>query len=607
MLIFVFFNVATILVGYFILLLFLRRSWQFFLHISAAWIIGQMIASNLVFAFSYFYPISPELILIISFIMLIFSSLIFFYLFKNSDDSNILEISFENAPSFYLSLFVITIITFICLGNIYNNFPNSLPAISCPFFDEDISFIQSFLYGTNKYRNSFFFFKDPLELNETFSKSPIPLFFPASCSILGISIHDALYYTTFLNILSTTALFYYSASIRNIHGFLYVMITLFQSGLSFFHYFFTSHEKCQSVACDFYHEYGFSVTNPMYQLFSHHLLFSIASTVSFPLCILSLCYANDPDAEFNIHLLGGFLAALIPNFFTSFSVFFIALCRDNTVKGYLPFAISLIPRFIFSHLIIKPIWREFQNDGVHYSQLLIMIENFGLMIYTFINSMRKNKEELNDYLARLSVLLLLVVFRDGNGTFENSLAIHSVFTSFVCLAYCEQLCQHISNSPFKPGLRRGFSYFMWFLSAFVVICGGLICLCNTIDHRHNSIFDKYDEELSQFVDVYISLNATLFSRSKRFLPFSFINGRQAFIGDMGDAWNRGNDKIAEFKSTYYQIDNKEKTVYQIMTQINAAYFVIENDDPWATTTSILNFVLIFHNQKYSIFQIHPSQ
>ena len=175
----IFYCLSSTFLGYILILLILKRSWQFSIHAFSGWLIGQIITSTFLFFISYFTVISPYIIFIISLIMIIISLFIYIYLWKNYDH-DIFEISFEHSSLYYFSIFVISIVSFIYLGNTYQNFPYSLPKISIPFLDDEISFISSVLYGINCKRKNFFTFKDPNNLNSTYNRPILPLLFAAS-------------------------------------------------------------------------------------------------------------------------------------------------------------------------------------------------------------------------------------------------------------------------------------------------------------------------------------------------------------------------------------------------------------------------------------------
>ena len=377
-----FFCLSSTFLGYILILFFLKRSWQFIIHIFSGWIIGQIITSVFLFIFTYFTVISPEIIFIISLIMLGLALSFYLYLWKKYDH-NIFDISFEHSASYYLAVFITSIISFIYLGNIYQYFPYSTSKISISFLDDELSFISSVLYGINSKRSHFFTFNDPNKLDTTFNRPVFPLLFVASLASFNYDMKNVLFFIHYLNALSTTVILYYFCVIQNGRGLLFVLIVMLNGGWAFFLHFFFS----KNGNYDYIHDAGFRVTFPIYHFFAHHLSLSLSSSVSIPLTILSLCYAEDYDKNINVHLFGGFLASLIPNFLTSASVFLIAFCNKDNAKGFLPFAFTLIIKYLRSDIIVMPIWREFQNEGYHFSQIFIWFETFGplffIILYTF--------------------------------------------------------------------------------------------------------------------------------------------------------------------------------------------------------------------------------
>lgn len=568
------FCLSSTVLGYTLILFFLKRPWQFTIHVFSGWIVGQIVSSLFIFVITYFTIISPEIIFLISLIMLIISLFAYIYLWKNCDH-NIFEIAFEHSSLYYFAVFIISIISFIYLGNVYQYFPYSLPKISISLLDDEISFISSVLYGINRKRSNFFTFKDPNNLNSTFNRPILPLLFASTIASFDYDLKNVLFFIHFLNTIGTTVILYYFCIIQNGKGLLFVFLMMLNGGMAFFHHFFSKNENI-----DYIHEVGFRVPLPIYHFFAHHLSFSLSSSVSIPLTILSLCFAEDDDKNINVHIFGGFLASLIPNFLTSISVFLIAFCNKESTKGFLPFAFSLVIKYFQSDIIVMPIWREFQNEGYRFSQIFIWFEAFGPLFFTIFYSfkMQNDQKFFYYYLARFSIFLLLCVFRNGKDTFENSLAINCIFFPFLVLSFSEIICNIIYRYRYKNSVMKGIVFAICFLCILTFLIGGIFCLHNSEKNRKYKLIDKSDEEIGKFINLNIPFNSLIFARPRRFQPASFLAGRQVLIGYPNDVWKNGNENVVKYLSFYRSIDHHINSTIDIMEEIKTSYVLANKND-----------------------------
>lgn len=613
MIVLLFFCFSSTFLGYVLILFFLKRSWQLVIHVLSGWIVGQIITSLLILIISYFILISPVILLLISLTILIIALFICLFLWKKYDHS-IFSISLEESPSYYFTIFVISTISFVYLGNVYQYFPYSLPKLSIPIIDDEVSFISSFLYGINSKRTQIFTFKDPNKLNATFNRSVLPLIFAASLISFDYKIKDVLFFIHFFNIIATTAILFYYSAIQKGNSILFVFLVMLNGGWAFFYHFFstnqvnTQNSLNNSLLLDFIHDVGFRVSLPIYHFFAHHLSFSLSSSVSVPLSILSLCYAEDDEKNINLHLFGGFLASLIPNFLPSASVFLIAFCNKNSVKGFLPFLLTLLPKYLRSDIIVKPIWREFQNEGYHYSQIFIWFEAFGPMFFSIIYSFRfqNDKKFYYFYLTRLSAFLLLCVFRDGNETFENSIAINSVFVPFIALAFSEIMCNLIHIYRSQKSKTQGFVFAVVVFVSITYILGGIFCLKNSIENKKFELINENDERVDSFIKSNIPFNSLIFARPRRLQPASFLSGRQTLIGYPNDMWNKGGNNITKYLLFYKLIDHHINSTINIMNEIGSSYLLsLNNDSSFIFSTENNDNIIksIYKNDDWSIYEI----
>ncbi|OHS96860.1 hypothetical protein TRFO_09765 [Tritrichomonas foetus] len=614
-----YFTASTVL-GYLIVLLFLRKSWQICTHIFSGWIIGQILCSFLLFLFTFISSITIEILVSLILVEMGISFFIFLYLWNNFDHS-LFEISFEESFSYYFSILTIAVISYVYLSNIYSNVPYSVPFISIPTFDEELSFISSVLYGINSkkadisilnntskfnlfnaskcYFNKIFdqiLFNDPFNMKEKYKQPTIPLLYVVGCCALGLPINDALFIIHFLNILATTAFLFYFATLQGGKRFLFIICMMLNGGWAFFRFFFI-----YDSSCDFIFNNGYRTHLPIYHFLTHHLSFSLSSSYSIPLAILSLCYSENELSDVNSYLFGGFLASLIPNFLTSISVFAISFCHPNCVKIIFPFLVSLIPKILKENLIVQPVWREFQNEGYYFSHLLIWFESFGPVFLATIHLLfnYKDKSFYHLFLSRLSLFLLLNIIRDGNDIYETSIAINSVFLPFIILYSLESLF-NIKYYFSKNGSLKGFVNAIVGIVIFTYIAGGGI---NIIKTRENTIevLNEYDLRLSEYINDNINTNETFYVLNPKSMnPITILLGRQLFMGNTTFVWKRGGD-IQFALSDFLEID-QSGNISSILKKYNFHYLLIHNEiKEDAFNLSLTCFRTLFSNEKWNLY------
>ena len=571
-------------------------------------------------------------------IELVLSILIIIGLYRKDD--SIFKIEFEESPSFYFTMFLISFISYFYLKNAYREFPYSIPKSAVAMIDMELSFASSIIYGVNSQRNDFIIFKNPLNSNSNFEQTTLPMFFLSGCissnnmspNIFKVAYTDILFHIYFLNILSTGIFLYYFATIHNLNGFfgtLFVLATFLNSGWAFFRYIFYSNANNN---LDFYQSIGFLVPLPLFHFFAQHLCFSLTSSISIPLTILSLCFNEDSESDIcTIRIFGGFLSSLIPDFFSSFGSFAISLCYKNDIQLVIPFTLSLIPKMLSLDLCVMPLWREFQNEGYYYSQVLIWFELLGPMFFsllfllvipflkkvlTFNSDFEENEFFFDFCLPRFAVFILLNFIREENGFFSNSLAINGIFIPLCSLIftqmlynfYHEILLKEKKRYPTLKGSILALSSFIYL--SFIV--GGLIFLKNILNSQMylNSskinITDKYkcDNMLQNFIMQNTTNDDIFFGYPIILNPISFYSGKQLFMGDIETVWKYSltTSDISKVLTTLKKYKNKLNPMYLIENN-NISYIFSTNDDSIIKNLKKSFYNIIFQNKCWSLYKI----
>lgn len=584
---------STTVFGYSVTTLILCQTWTFFLHVFAGWIVGSMLSSVILFFYTFIHPMSPILVCFLIVTQASLTVLIIEYL-KNKKKKNPTmrtSIRFEESVWFFLILcfagvLSLTYLNFIYRGSVVDG-KIEFSTILKPFLYHEYSFINSLLYGANVERKNFFLFEEPLMAGETMKKSPLPLLFEAACIEIGSNYSSCSTLICFLNTLATAAFLFFFIKRFSRHLFLASVCYFLNSGWSFFRLLF-NHNIPKTA--DLVHDVGKEFNIPNYQTMAFLLSIPKESSFAVPLGLLAIGLVQSSPVKPRPCVLAGFAASLIPIPSVSAAVFAFCLTFPNTFKTVLPFAVSLIPKFINSGFNFNPIWREFQMQGVFLSGIATSFEVFGPALLTFA-FFKKWTIPVNRALSSLSITVFFAMFREGKSTIPISSITACMFLP-ILMAMMHELIetyQHYQTSDKLAGATR----FIFFFTLFVYICGGVACMVRTNSSRE-PLINADDFSVCEKLRNSIPMNETYVVSEENSYFLSFLSGKSVFLDQptyMYDAGYRVTYRILKQRSIL------KGNITEEMTKQGLRYIAMkENPDP-------ASFECLFQSNLISVFKL----
>lgn len=499
---------TTILFGFFLMMLIRGYSITGLVQISISWLLGSMSTSLIVWVETLFIPFDVKTV----YRTIVYQILFVFFTFDSYFDMrpHFLNFKFENHRHFYTVIISVSIISLIYLNSIYSNSPFFVPYTMSQIVDQESSFLCSFLSGSNnfprfkdaltihKYHNYFknishlvttedlkneidedlfnylnhshttnftnihnpffyfikpLFFNDPMRNFKTFSLPSFPLIYLSLLNASGLSYSEASVILCFLNIVATSiAVLFFSHFFFKIFDVSIVVIFLFCSGWSFYHFCQNPYLLTEPLDFDLIHSFGSTRKSPFFSPIWNLLSYSKHTSFAIPMALMSLALAHVPNArKKTTYTLAGFLVALNPSPAVSVALSISLLFYTNSIKYIWPFLLLNIPKLItfnenyllsnantlFSFNIkYNPIWREYQLNGVFYSFIVVWFDSFGPLFFVFLFSplilyISHSKLLTRRFLASFYSFVFLNFFRVGNDYVENITAIISVFLPLV--------------------------------------------------------------------------------------------------------------------------------------------------------------------------------
>jgi hypothetical protein len=483
---------------------------------------------------TYFAPLTAAHVYAFILFQILVGAVLVFFLFSKFG-SHIFDLDFEQAFDYWLLLAAVSVFSLWFLRRVYLGLPYRSVCAGVSVFETELGFSQSLLTGPNRRRPHFFSFVNPLNFNSSFEGPTAALCFLAACSALGGSYSEVSIVMCFMNILATTAFLYFIAIDFTSHRFSFVLCVLFHGAWAFFLFFFTSNQS------DLIHNIHSSRTVPFAQLFSHFLSLSKSHSASIPLAILSLGFAEAEDSPANFLVFGGFLAALIPEFLTSFLVFGVGSCFPDCIWTFLPFMVSLLPKFGNLHVQLVPLWREWQMDGIFFSPVLIWVESFGFaflaLFYAFFVPQRPHI--FHQFVAKFAGFLFACCMRDGQDYSANAVAIQCVFLPQLTLMFVK-LCFNIGSRYRSQRLKSALLTVGVFAMGVYVI-GGFLSLYRTANSEQTFVDPSAWVILENHVRA-IDPESVVLCRPMLCRIAAYF-GKQIVIGNWTTVWKTGQSRI----------------------------------------------------------------
>lgn len=559
-----------------------------------------------------------------------------------------------------------------------------------------------------------FFFNDPMRNGKTFTWPTLPLIYLASLNELGMTYSEASIIVCLLNTIATVVgIFFLSHFFLSKTDLSIVLIFLFSSGWALFHFLYQNdNENSKSRFSEFddydlIHSFGKERKCPFFSPILNLLSFSKHSSFAIPLSLFTLAFAHPLTViKPTTYILAGILLLLNPSPATSLSLIISLSFYSNSIKYILPFVVSVIPKLIvfndnfninehflsvienndksfdfynnqkcscrlaqaISLLIkVKPLWREYQMQGIFYSQILIWFDSFGFLFFFLILSpfllyMINSSILTQRFIASFASFVILSVFRVGNDYFENSTAIISVFLPYLVLLYSKSL-DKISNSDENNinidslNSKRRFAFFNnlsnFFLNGkngkskqyqgvfkainliFVSIAVfGTFCSAFVVSgFRINQLLPAnfYYKYLNPNLSISIEKpkrtfeipennfyfienlkkssihpRTPIFCDPRIFNPISAFGGRPVFSGNLHELWRRGADISEEL--AIIELINQTNDRYLIMTKLGYEYLFEDIEKPFIiVNSSIINmFDVLYTDEKYIFSKIREN-
>lgn len=329
------------------------------------------------------------------------------------------------------------------------------------------------------------FFSDPIRNGKTFIWPTLPLIYLAALNEVGLSYSEASLIVCFLNTISTVVgIFFLSFFFLAKIDICVVILFLFSSGNSFF-YFFTQNGNnkleynlfSKYDDFDLIHDFGKERKSPFYSPILNLLSFSKHTSFAIPLALFTLAFAHPLIVKLpTTYILAGIFLLLNPSPAVSLSLIIALLFYSNSIKYILPFTLSILPKLIifndnfnidnnflniienntiyfnennlvgyhsnrFSEAIsflirYKPIWKEYQIQGIFYSPFWAYFDFFGILFFfLLISPLILYLIDLpiftQRFIASFSSFIIFSLIRVGNDYYENCAAIISVFLPFL--------------------------------------------------------------------------------------------------------------------------------------------------------------------------------
>lgn len=547
----------------------------------SGWLLGSIGTGIVFYITSYIIPIS----FLHSFLIIIaqISGSYFLMKSKRTYKSNLL---IDPNPWFFFLIIFTAGISLSYLAKIYRKMPNNIPNIMVPFYDDEMSFITSVLYGCNRRRSNPFFFKNPRISNFIYYGYPVPLLYTAGLMSLGASYSDASIIICFMNIMVTTFTFYYISK-KYIHWPVMATIIFLFSG-SWASYIYLRYTNRSNLNNDLVHRFTPTHSCNWYQPFA--CLLSMSKSASYAIAMAQCAINWTPT------IMSPILAMLIPSTLTSFATFGVLCGLPNMLPKIIPFALTLLLRlhpFVYRFL---PIYREAEMRGTFFAPIMIWFIALGpmfLVLFFFgwkgIEGKNKRTRDSSDrgveytnasrerfqihLFASIGPFLLLHFFREGTSSFENILAITATVFPVAVILFTD-LMRRYSRWPTDEEYRGCAIFIMTATFAFLLY-GGYLCMSRIVKSVDiNILFTKNALEIAKFINEKVSPGAVIFIYPKKLNPI-ILTGRQAYIGDKQLLWESG----VQFQSKLDDYDNlvSEQDNVDLFKKLGIHYVIQESD------------------------------
>jgi len=590
---FLLFIISTICFGFSIVMIVKKHPWSLMLQLSISWLVGSMTTSIIVFIFSYFLAFDKTLVNGVFIFQIICFSLTVFYFWRyGSKAQKITWIYFEKSPWLYLSLLIVGIPAYFYIRKFYIQFPHRISYSARMEIEFDHGVMASIINGVNFRRKNFLHLSDPFLVNATIKDSPLPFVYSACLALNSQYYNSFSLIISFFNILSTALAVFVLSTAYTKFPLLCVVLFFYNGGWSLFRLYNTKNH-----VPDLINDVGREYHVPFYQVFFKFLIAQKSSSFTIPIAIFSfslLQTSKTGPSYKSAFLLSGLIASLVPKFSVSIALFLAGASFPNSVIYFLPFAISLIPKYDNSRYLIKPLWREYQMNGVFFSQIICWLDAFGPLIFTIfrITSLFKDQAFTHAFLSSFSTFLMACFFREGGDYRANALIISSIFYPFLCIAFVRFMTESINSSK---GQTKGVKVFLFVSMILVYVIGALVSINRQLDVVVQGM-SKETIQMGFAASKLVPQNETVLAPFIPMNPISVVAGRQLVGTEINTLWARGENTFL-LSLINYQIESGEDIV-RIMKDLGVSYLFELKSMPIVTNNPVKmqNFSVLHRNE-----------
>ena len=595
------FVLTTILFGSSLILLVRQRLFTVFVHLSLGWLIGSMLTSLLVFVETYFIPLSKNTVIVVMVLQVLFSVIVFLIFWKiyKTERKQRFSITFERGPWLILSILFAILYSLFLNYDFFRPFPNFIPNTARPYLEVEHSAMASMFVGVNSKRPRFFVLEDPMCINQKLNMSPLPVTLLACMAQLTPNFVDTSIVITTLNAMASAIALYTLATCYTSVPFVCVVFIMLNGAWAMFRYLYTSNE-----GADLIHNVDREFNVPFYQIFFNFIIASKTASFVFPMAVFAVAFtiSHRTSGEYlRYYLISGLLTALCPSFMTSASLFILSTCNLSSLFMVLPFFVVLPLKWKYAALSYEPIWREYQMNGMFFSQILSWVDAFGpvsIIFFVFIFFFN-DVYVFHRIVSTFTVVSFLSFFRNGGYYFENALAAASVvFPVFSAIFFKgkEVLVRKFNQKI--GGIINALFYFIVITSIMGGVLSGYRQAIRCVPG-----FTSKEQPVGSWVVKHVPVNETVFMVQMPMNPVSFSAGRRVYTGLSQDIWERGEN----FRSPLNNLRKVDLVggTPNLMRLLNLTYLVENNEVPLVSNVkSFYNqYTVLEKNEKYKLMKL----
>lgn len=512
------------------------------LHLVSGWLVGSMLTGWGILFYTYFSQLTEKITMLIMVIQVLAAVVIFLmgYLINLKKKKSGSKLAIEKAPQFHFLLLFIGAIVLWINYNYYKGFPFMIPYGATETIEMEHSAMTSILSGVNFQRKHMFTIEDPMLANSTLTVFPVPIFYTAAMCTLDQSYVNIGCIISFLNSISTATVMYFFCTGYTTHPATCTILFLLNGGFAI-HFLFSN----RSGEIDLVHNVGREYNVPFYQILFEFLITSKTNSFVLPLAIFALSIiqtAKNTSDYYTTFILAGIMAGLVPNPFTLIAILIVGICRTNSFLMFVPFAaFGLLPQLFVIRLHKIPVWREYQMNGIFFSQIISWMEAFGpFFFYIFIFPVvTSDYKYIHRFISTLLALPFLSFFRNGNYIRDNALGAAAVV--FPILVVGSMRLFETLRLKLKGRIKGIVTALFVGLFALSLV-GGAISI-NRQCHHYVIGVREHQKTASEWVARHVPLTETIFTPISSFNPASFSAGRRILCGPTDDIWRRGENPI----------------------------------------------------------------